>query len=177
MSRNLRRLLALASCACLLGGAVLGGAACEGAEETTDDDGPSGCPKDTTRCSGACVDTRSSDAHCGGCGIACASDEACRDATCVYKPEPNGTKTSEADACDKVQAAYKSKALTLNCAATVRTCPQFLRVHYDPDCMQYDAGSVEGCVAFFKQILKCTDLVETACLLTAYPETAPAGCP
>lgn len=33
-------------------------------------------------CSGACVDIRNSDSHCGSCGNACASGESCKSGTC-----------------------------------------------------------------------------------------------
>jgi hypothetical protein len=41
------------------------------------------CRQHQTCCPGAgCVDKSSDDAHCGGCGIACAADESCVDGTC-----------------------------------------------------------------------------------------------
>jgi hypothetical protein len=44
------------------------------------DDG--GCPAGLTSCGGGCVDTRTSAAHCGGCGRACRADQICSGGSC-----------------------------------------------------------------------------------------------
>ncbi len=40
-------------------------------------DAPVGCPGSQLSCSGTCVDTKTSAAHCGGCGLACGAGETC----------------------------------------------------------------------------------------------------
>jgi len=92
-------------------------------------------------------------------------------------PAPNGVHLDEAEACDLVQSVIRDKSLKMGCGMTVRACPGFLRVQYSPDCMQYDQGSVLGCVSYFDSIYDCAKLVESNCVLTTYPQSAPAGCP
>ncbi|MCC7535292.1 MAG: hypothetical protein IT379_03730, partial [Deltaproteobacteria bacterium] len=41
------------------------------------------CDEPLTRCGDACVDTRSSNEHCGACTTACAPGSPCRDGTCA----------------------------------------------------------------------------------------------
>jgi hypothetical protein len=64
------------------------------ASADTSEDGPTdapvdatpGCPKGTTSCGGACVDTMSSSLHCGACGRACSLTNAipeCRAGSCA----------------------------------------------------------------------------------------------
>jgi Stigma-specific protein, Stig1 len=50
---------------------------CGGETET-----PSPCADGTTKCGGACVDTKVDLANCGGCGVACASGEVCSAGNC-----------------------------------------------------------------------------------------------
>jgi hypothetical protein len=132
----------------------------------------------------------------GVCVSACVSLAACGDETAAdddggagatggsggddgrFHPEPNGVHISEAEACDLLREAFNTKVQDLECfPSTVRTCPNFLRVPYDPDCAEYDQGSVQGCIDFFNDIWRCELLVEDACVLTLYPETAPSMCP
>lgn len=95
----------------------------------------------------------------------------------VY-PEPNGVPISEAEACDLLQGAYSQRVTDLGCGTkTVRTCPSFVRVSYDPDCVQFDQGSVLGCVDHWNSISLCDLLFEDDCVATVYPGTEPAGCP
>jgi hypothetical protein len=91
--------------------------------------------------------------------------------------EPNGVHVTETDACSTLRAAVDGRAMALGCVKTIRSCPNFLRVLYQPECMEYDQGSVQGCVAFFNGINNCAELVEDDCVVTAYPGTEPAGCP
>ena len=76
-----------------------------------------------------------------------------------------------------LQSVMADKSLKRGCGMTWRACPGFWRVQYSPDCMQYDQGSVNGCVSYFEGIYDCDKLVETECVVTSYPESAPAGCP
>jgi len=92
-------------------------------------------------------------------------------------PPANGQHMSETAACDALQSAFRDKALTMGCTNTVRTCPGFLRVQYSPDCMEYDQGTVQGCIDYFQTIWSCEELIEDSCVLVTYPGTEPAGCP
>ena len=92
-------------------------------------------------------------------------------------PPPNGVKISEKEACELLLEAF-SEGRTKACGtSTLPACPQFLRSQYQPNCMQYDEGSVNGCVSYFKMLKVCDDFVATDCGLTTYPDTAPMGCP
>jgi hypothetical protein len=93
-------------------------------------------------------------------------------------PEPNGVAISEEEACNLLQGTFQQRVTDLGCGSTtVRTCPGFVRVTYDPDCVQYDQGSVQGCVDHWNSITFCEKLVEDDCVATVYPGTEPAGCP
>jgi hypothetical protein len=94
-----------------------------------------------------------------------------------YHPQQSGEHTSETAACAALQDAVRDKALSLGCTSTVRTCPGFLRVDYSPDCVEFDQGTVQGCIEYFQGIQVCADLVESNCVLVTYPGTEPAGCP
>jgi hypothetical protein len=48
-----------------------------------------GAPGDCTVCGGECVDTRTSQAHCGRCDNACDSGQACNAGTCVCLADSN----------------------------------------------------------------------------------------
>jgi hypothetical protein len=95
-----------------------------------------------------------------------------------FRPEPNGVHITEGEACDTLQNAYQQRVMDLGCGSkTVRTCPGFVRVVYDPDCVEFDQGSVQGCVDYWNGIDRCNELFEDDCLATTYPGTEPAGCP
>jgi len=94
-----------------------------------------------------------------------------------YHPAPNGVHTSEAEACEALHDAVSDKRLELGCAKTLRPCPQFLWVQFGTQCMEYDEGSVQGCVEYYAAWSSCDQMDETQCVVTAYPGTEPAGCP
>lgn len=94
-----------------------------------------------------------------------------------HHPDPNGVEVGETDACDTLRTAVEERALALGCVRTTRACPSFLRALYQPDCMQYDQGSVQGCVDYFNGLVICEELIEGDCVLTTYPGTEPSGCP
>ena len=94
------------------------------------------------------------------------------------RPEPNGVRISEQDACDRMRGAVDAAAQLMNCTKTLRACPNFLRVTYTTQCSEFDEGSVQGCVDHWSSITNgCEFLDENDCVVTYYPESAPAGCP
>ncbi len=93
-----------------------------------------------------------------------------------HKPPANGEYITEPEACDKLLYAVTAQRTKLGCASTTRECPNFIRAQYQPACMFYDSGSVQGCVSYFYGLSLCDDVIAEECELTTYPETAPAGC-
>lgn len=94
------------------------------------------------------------------------------------RPEPNGVRISEEEACTRMRGAVESAAQLMNCTKTLRPCPTFLHATYVTQCAQYDEGSVQGCVDHWSGITNgCQFLDENDCVVTYYPEDAPAGCP
>lgn len=94
------------------------------------------------------------------------------------RPPPNGVRISEEQACEAMRTAVDDAARTMNCTKTLRACPNFLRVTYTTQCAQFDEGSVQGCVDHWTGITNgCQFLNESDCVVTYYPESAPAGCP
>ncbi len=93
------------------------------------------------------------------------------------RPEPNGVRISEAEACQLMHGALQSKVEQLKCTKTLRPCPNFLRTVYPTKCSEYDQGTVQGCVDHWNGIFNCDILDETDCVVVDYPENAPAECP
>lgn len=96
-----------------------------------------------------------------------------------YHPEPNGTHITEKAACDALVNVQGKQLLALSCVGTGQTCPAFLRSEFKTACMEYDEGSVSGCIAYYKEQTSCDGLKNAieACIVTSYPGTEPAGCP
>ena len=87
------------------------------------------------------------------------------------------TQTKQIDMQGKRIDGLGQKVDDLDCVMTKPTCPNLLRAHYQPACMQYDQGTVAGCVQYFSEKFLCPDLDSGQCVLVGYPETAPSGCP
>ncbi len=97
-----------------------------------------------------------------------------------YHPAPNGTRISEMEACERLKTALEQRATKLNFKCTATTlpiCPNLLRRIFNPACMEYDEGSVDGCVEFYGELLECSELNGEGCMVTPYPGSEPAGCP
>ncbi|MRG90664.1 hypothetical protein [Polyangium spumosum] len=96
-----------------------------------------------------------------------------------YRPPASGERTTEAIACDTLVDAHADRMLKLGCAGTSRTCPGFLRAEFGAECLEYDKGSVDGCLAFYASKTTCQELNDAlgACVITAYEGSTPAGCP
>jgi hypothetical protein len=95
------------------------------------------------------------------------------------RPPPSGERTTEAIACDAFSDAHSKALLTVGCAGTSRTCPSLLRTQSGADCLEYDKGSLDGCIAHINAQTTCSDLAVAidVCVVHAYGESAPAGCP
>lgn len=95
-----------------------------------------------------------------------------------YHPAADGAHVTEKVACDALVAKQEKKLLALGCVGTGQTCPGFLRSQFQTACMEYDQGSVSGCLAYYDQQSTCAALKNAieACVVTPYPGTEPAGC-
>jgi hypothetical protein len=97
-----------------------------------------------------------------------------------YHPEPNGTRTSEDAACQSLKAGQEAQRDALGgCILTTRGCPDLLRAEFGAECLEYDVGSVDGCVAYYQDAEDCDGLAKSIadCVVTAYEGSGPAGCP
>jgi hypothetical protein len=74
------------------------------------------CRPGLTRCAGQCVNTGTSQAHCGACGNACAADKTCQNGVCVG-PACNPGLTLCAGQCVNTQTSQA------NCGACGNACP------------------------------------------------------
>ncbi len=92
-------------------------------------------------------------------------------------PPPNGVTTSETQACQRLLGALQNRAFALGCSTTLRPCPELLRAQFTTPCMQYDQGTVDGCVSYFNTRSACAELAAEICVVVPYPGTEPAGCP
>jgi hypothetical protein len=84
---------------------------------------------------------------------------------------------AEADACSAIENALRDRAFALGCSTTLRPCPELLRVQFTTPCMQYDQGTVDGCVSYFQARTSCGELAVDVCVVVPYPGSEPAGCP
>jgi hypothetical protein len=96
-----------------------------------------------------------------------------------YHPPANNTHVSEAAACDALAKAQDDRVQALKCSITSRLCPALLRAEFITACMEYDEGSVQGCVDYYLTKKTCDDLKDAFenCVVTPYPGTEPNGCP
>jgi hypothetical protein len=95
------------------------------------------------------------------------------------RPPPNGVRTTETAACNALSAAHSKTLLGIGCVGTTRDCPSWVRTQSGADCLQYDQGSLEGCIAHIKEQTTCADLAASVdeCIVYAYADSGPAGCP
>lgn len=108
--------------------------------------------------------------------LACSSDEGGGGGG-PYAPPGNGVPMNEAEACAALQDAESDKRNALACGpVTLPACPGYLRKANEP-CLEYDQGTVSGCVAYIASLSSCDALKTYQCVVKALPGTAPNGCP
>ncbi len=95
-----------------------------------------------------------------------------------YHPTPNGTAMSEADACNALSSAQDADTSALSCLSTSRACPDLLRAQFTTACLQYDQGTVQGCVAYYAAAKTCETLAAAIadCEVMPIAGSAPNGC-
>jgi len=95
------------------------------------------------------------------------------------RPPPSGERMAEASACSALSDAHSKALLGAGCVGTVRTCPTLLRLQSGAECLQYDKGSLDGCIAHINEQTMCSDIAGAIddCIVYAYADSAPAGCP
>jgi hypothetical protein len=97
-----------------------------------------------------------------------------------YHPAGNGQHEAEAAACDALSQAQDARTQALQCTATSRPCPTLILVQVGgTQCLEYDQGSVQGCVDYYGQQGTCAALAQAidACVVTSFADSAPKGCP
>lgn len=95
------------------------------------------------------------------------------------RPPPSGERTTEPAACSALSDAHSKALLSIGCAGTSRTCPSLLRTQSGAECLEYDKGSLDGCIAHLNAQTTCPDLAKAidVCVVFAYEGSTPAGCP
>lgn len=97
-----------------------------------------------------------------------------------YRPAGNGVHQAEADACDALSKAQDARSQAMACTTTLRPCPTLVLVMVGGTaCLEYDQGSVQGCVDYYNEQMSC-DALATAidtCVVTTFADSAPNGCP
>jgi hypothetical protein len=96
-----------------------------------------------------------------------------------FHPPADGTPVAEAAGCEDLRGTLTDLGLELGCVTTLPTCPGFVRTVGGADCLQYDAGTIDGCIAYYGEAADCDDLLARAgdCAFEAIADSAPAGCP
>lgn len=97
-----------------------------------------------------------------------------------YHPAGNGQRMNQDAACDALSQAQDARNTALVCTATSRPCPSLILVQAGgQECLQYDQGSVQGCVDYYAMQTTCDALAKAIddCVVTAFAGSAPNGCP
>jgi hypothetical protein len=96
-----------------------------------------------------------------------------------FHPTANGSAVDESAGCAEMRDTLSDRGLELGCVTTLPTCPGFVRSVGGADCLQYDAGTVDGCVAYYGEATDCDDLLARAdnCAFEPIADSSPAGCP
>jgi hypothetical protein len=96
-----------------------------------------------------------------------------------YHPAESGTPMQEAEACNTLSTAAGTDQMNLGCVSTSQGCPDLLRVEFMTPCLQYDEGTVQGCVAYYAMATTCGQLTNAiaSCVIAPIAGSAPKGCP
>lgn len=96
-----------------------------------------------------------------------------------YHPPTNGVRVSEDAACQSLKSGRDTARDALaGCVLTTRSCPDLLRAEFSAECLQYDEGSVEGCVDYYAEATDCDALKQAIddCVVSAFEDSSPDGC-
>lgn len=96
-----------------------------------------------------------------------------------FHPPADGTAVDETPGCEALRKSLTDTGLALECVTTIQTCPGFVRSVGAAECLQYDGGTIDGCIAYYSDATDCDDLLARAdsCAFEAIADSAPAGCP
>ena len=98
----------------------------------------------------------------------------------LLHPPSNGVHISESEACSVLLGAYTAQLDALDCTiTTTRTCPDLVRAMVKGQaCLEFDEGSVEGCIAHYNEQSDCQSLASALnyCAANAYAGTTSADC-
>jgi hypothetical protein len=100
-----------------------------------------------------------------------------------YTPEGNKKPISEGEACkmlsDAIEDAAGEVGKTEPCTVPVPQCPDYIRgsVPGKEACLQYDEGTILGCVEFYHSFTKCEEFKTRPCIIAYFKGSAPLGCP
>lgn len=103
--------------------------------------------------------------------------------TAPYTPKGNNKPISEAEACAKlaeaIQDASGDVGKTEPCTVAIPQCPDYIRasVPGKEACLQYDEGTILGCVEFYHSFTKCEEFKTRPCIIGYFKGSAPLGCP
>ncbi len=84
----------------------------------TGTDGGGTCPTGQADCDGGCVDLQYDPANCGGCGVACGSDEWCIDGACTAECTGSRPTQCGADCVDTATNAAHCGGCDMACGAS-----------------------------------------------------------
>ena len=70
------------------------------------------------------------------------------------QPAGDGNPISESLACGRLTAAFAEANTRLSCSESAMSCPDFFRAS-NPPCLQYDEGSINGCVSAYGSAGSC----------------------
>mgnify|MGYP001585143903 CR=1 FL=1 len=114
-----------------------------------------GCPGGTVLCGGACVNTSSDHANCGGCGNACDRFEVCYGGTCMLEC-PSGLSDCSGDCVD-------IETDRMHCGSCEKACGTDVPC-IDGVCTAYLTGPMSG----LRDFAGATVIINGAVTVTAY---------
>ncbi len=97
-----------------------------------------------------------------------------------FHPPTNGVAIGEADACKKLDDAFKARLTALGCIATAPSCPGLIQAPTGAEsCSSFDEGTAIGCAEYVTAAADCDELkLRLAdCIVEPVEGSAPSGCP